>query len=58
MDHGTDQHKGNAACKDASKQDAHGKDKALYTEQHKEKVNCTDPQAKKTADGPVKHKSR
>jgi hypothetical protein len=56
MDHGTDHHKGNAASKDASKHDAHGKDKALYTEQHKEKV--TDPQAKKTVDVPVKHKSR
>jgi hypothetical protein len=58
MDHGTDKHKGNAACKDASNQDAHGKDKALCAEKHQEKVNCTDPQTKKTVDVPAKHKVR
>ena len=56
MDHGTDQHKGNAACKDASNQDAHSKDKALCTEHHKDKVHCTEHQATKTVDGPTKHK--
>ena len=56
MDHGTDQHKGNAACKAASNEDAHNKDKALCTEHHKDKVHSTDHQAIKTVDGPKKHK--
>jgi len=54
MDHGTDQHKGKAACKDASNQDAHNKDKALVTEHHKDKVHSTDHQAIKTVDDTAK----
>lgn len=41
MDHGTDQYRMNAACKDVSNKDASIKDKTLCTE-HKDKVTCTD----------------
>jgi hypothetical protein len=55
MDHGTDQHKGLSACKDASNQDAQNKDKALCTEPHKDKIHNKDYHTIKTTDGSAKH---